>query len=113
MEEINVRVREFRKTLGLSQAKFAKGISLSSSYLAEMELGTKRVNDRILRLICTQYNGNRDWFLTGEGEMFAEETDPRLQYIVSCFEQLRPELREYILQEMDNLIAMQDKLANK
>jgi len=55
---IHERIREIRQALGLSQAKFAKDISISSGYVAGLELGNRKVNDRMIKLICTQYNVN-------------------------------------------------------
>ena len=51
---IHERIREIRQALGLSQAKFAKDISISSGYVAGLELGNRKVNDRMIKLICTQ-----------------------------------------------------------
>lgn len=55
---IHERIREIRQALRLSQAKFAKDISISSGYVAGLELGNRKVNDRMIKLICTQYNVN-------------------------------------------------------
>lgn len=55
---IHERIREIRQALGLSQAKFAKDISISSGYVAGLELGNRKVNDRLIKLICAQYNVN-------------------------------------------------------
>lgn len=38
---IHERIREIRQVLGLSQAKFAKDISISSDYVAGLELGNR------------------------------------------------------------------------
>lgn len=38
---IHERIREIRQALGLSQAKFAKDISISSGYVAGLELGNR------------------------------------------------------------------------
>lgn len=48
---IHERIREIRQALGLSQAKFAKDISISSGYVAGLELGNRKVNDRMIKLI--------------------------------------------------------------
>ena len=58
---IHERIREIRQALGLSQAKFAKDISISSGYVAGLELGNRKVNNRMIKLICTQYNVNEAW----------------------------------------------------
>lgn len=55
---IHERIREIRQALGLSQAKFAKDIFIFSGYVAGLELGHRKVNDRLIKLICAQYNVN-------------------------------------------------------
>ena len=55
---IHERISEIRQALGLSQAKFAKDISISSGYVAGLELGHRKVNDQLIKLICAQYNVN-------------------------------------------------------
>jgi DNA-binding transcriptional regulator YiaG len=49
---VNRRIKQVRETLGLSQMKFAKVIALSNGYLAGVEVGKRKVNDRIIKLIC-------------------------------------------------------------
>jgi transcriptional regulator with XRE-family HTH domain len=55
---INLRIKQIRKTLNLSQAKFAKEISISNGYIAGIELENRKVNDRIVKLICAMYGVN-------------------------------------------------------
>ena len=74
---IHERIREIRQALGLSQAKFAKDIS--SGYVVGLELGNRKVNDRMIKLICTQYNVNEAWLRDGTGEMFRSASDSRLE----------------------------------
>ena len=80
---IHERIREIRQALGLSQAKFAKDISISSGYVAGLELGNRKVNDRMIKLICTQYNVNEAWLRDGTGEMFRSASDSRLERSIS------------------------------
>lgn len=49
---IHERIREIRQALGLSQSKFAKDIFIFSGYVAGLELGHRKVNDRLIKLIC-------------------------------------------------------------
>lgn len=49
---IHERIREIRQALGLSQSKFAKDIFILSGYVAGLELGHRKVNDRLIKLIC-------------------------------------------------------------
>lgn len=66
---INQRVKQVRQALNLSQAKFAKEISISNGYIAGIELENRNVNDRIIKLISATFNVNEHWLRTGEGDM--------------------------------------------
>ena len=67
----SARIKVVRKALGLSQRAFCKGIFLSQGFYAQIESGFKKANERIYELISTKYNVNKDWLLTGKGEMFS------------------------------------------
>ena len=84
---IHQRLRFLRKTLKLPQAVFARDISISSGYLAGLELGNRRMNPRIIRLICSTYNVNPRWLETGEGEMFLKTPGDKLEKLTGIFKQ--------------------------
>lgn len=110
---IHERIREIRQALGLSQAKFAKGISISSGYVAGLELGNRKVNDRMIKLICTQYNVNEACLRDGTGEMFRSASDSRLERIIALFHQLEPAFQDYVLEQTDRLLALQNRRAQE
>ena len=66
----NQRIKQVRQALNLSQAKFAKAISISNGYIAGIELENRKVNDRIIKLICATFNVSENWLKNGEGDMF-------------------------------------------
>ena len=72
--DINKRIKELRQALGLSQPAFAQRISISNGYIAAIELGNRRLNDRIIKLVCSEFNVSERWLRTGEGEMFEQLT---------------------------------------
>ena len=65
------RMKAVRAALGLSQRKFAKRLYVSQSYFGEVELGNRRMSDRIIHLISTNYKISKEWLKTGEGDMFS------------------------------------------
>ena len=109
METTNQRIKEVRLALELSQAKFAKAISISNGYIAGIELGNRKVNDRIIKLISVTFNVSEKWLKTGEGEMFSEQPNQRLETVVPMFKELKPAYQEYILKQIDQLIQIQKK----
>ena len=110
---IHERIREIRQALGLSQAKFAKDISISSGYVAGLELGNRKVNDRMIKLICTQYNVNEAWLRDDTGEMFRSASDSRLERIIALFQQLESAFQDYVLEQTDRLLALQNRRAQE
>ncbi len=110
---INMRIRQVRQTLGLSQAKFAKDISISNGYIAGIELEKRKVNDRIVKLICSAYGVNEDWLRTGEGELFDSGPDERVKQAMAIFKALRPEFQDYVLRQIDALLELQNKVSKK
>ncbi|MCL1974621.1 MAG: helix-turn-helix transcriptional regulator [Firmicutes bacterium] len=110
---VNTRIKELRQALKLSQANFSKGISISNGYIAGIELNKRKVNDRIIKLICFTYNVSEIWLRTGEGEMFANVPDVRLTHILTTFKTLRPEFQEYVLRQISHLIELQQKVTEE
>ena len=106
---MNQRVKEVRQTLGMSQAKFAKALSISNGYIAGIELEHNRVNDRVVKLMGFVLNVNEQWLRTGEGNMFDQAPDPLVELASSTFKELKPVYQEYIVKQMDQLLEIQKK----
>lgn len=64
------RIKEIRKKEGLSQQKFADELGIARGNIAAYEVGKNAPSDAVISLICAKFNINRDWLLTGSGEMY-------------------------------------------
>ena len=102
--EINQRVVKIRKTLGYSQDKFAEGIKLSRSFQGGIEANHRKVNDRLIKMICLIYGVNENWLKTGAGEMFDTAKDPKLERIIRNFNKMDPLLQDYVMKYLDWLV---------
>ncbi|MDR3171479.1 MAG: helix-turn-helix domain-containing protein [Treponema sp.] len=100
---INARLKQIRLALKLTQAQFCKGIFLTSGHYAGIELGNRRVNERIIRLVTTIYGVSETFLRTGTGDMFNNAADPRLERLIRIFQELPPDFQDYILQQIDQL----------
>lgn len=69
---MNERIRELRKTLGLTLEKFGEPIGVKKSTLSSMENGVSGVTTQMVKSICREYNVNEEWLVNGTGEMFSE-----------------------------------------
>ena len=101
---INQRIVQIRKTLGYSQEKFAEGIKLSRSFQGGIEANHRKVNERLVKMICLSYGVDESWLKTGEGEMFDTAKDPRLERIIRNFNKMDPLLKEYVIKYLDWLV---------
>jgi transcriptional regulator with XRE-family HTH domain len=109
-DKIENRLIKIRKTLGLTQIEFCKGIYVSQSYYSNVEVGNRPINDRIITLICSQYGVSKEYFLTGKGEMFVENLpDIHLQQLLEIFNQLEKPFKDYIVLQIKQLIAAIEK----
>lgn len=71
---MNERIALVRKSLGLTQEKFAEQVGLSRNFMWMIESGTRIPSDRTISDICREFNVNETWLRTGEGEMFNQIT---------------------------------------
>ncbi|MBD5533832.1 MAG: helix-turn-helix transcriptional regulator [Lachnospiraceae bacterium] len=106
---INQRVKQVRQSLNLSQAKFAKALSISNGYIAGIELEHNHVNDRLVKLICFTFHVRESWLKTGEGNMFEEKQDQLIEMASAAFKELKPEYQDYILKQIDQLLDIQNR----
>jgi transcriptional regulator with XRE-family HTH domain len=107
---MNMRIREIRSAVGLSQVKFSSIVALSNSYIAGIETGRIPVNERLIRLVCSSFNVNETWLRYGEGEMFLEAIpeDGRFRNLVSVVRGLPPKYQDFLFGVLDMLLKLKD-----
>ena len=66
------RLKEFRKSIGLSQQDFASSIGFQLYKIRDIEVERLQLTPEIAELIQKKYSLNGWWLLTGEGEMFSK-----------------------------------------
>jgi len=95
---INQRIKELREKLGLNQRDFSKLLSLSGGYIAGIEVNLRKVNDRLVKLIISQFGVNENWLRIGKGEMFSKKTtDEKSIRILSLYNDLPPHFQDVVL----------------
>lgn len=72
---MNTRISNIRKSLGLTQEKFADRIGLTRNFVWMIEKGDRVPSDRTISDICREFNVSETWLRTGEGEMFNQLDD--------------------------------------
>lgn len=69
------RVKETRKTLGLTLEKFGERLGLKKNTLSAIETGRNALTEQNTIAICREFNVDYIWLTTGNGEMFVESDD--------------------------------------
>ena len=105
---MNELLVQLRKSLSLSQSAFAEKIGLSQSGYSLIEKGKRDLNDRVLKLICNEFNVNESWIRNGDGPMFKEPSDSvdTLHEIIRSFDieqlELMKECLDMIIKEKES-----------
>jgi transcriptional regulator with XRE-family HTH domain len=110
---ISQRIKQVRLTLEMTQASFSRVLSLSSGYLAGVETEKRKVNDRLIKLLCASFSVNEEWLRAGKGEIFIKEEDELFSKMTSLFKELDQDYRQYIYKQIELLLRIQDKNVKK
>lgn len=66
------RVKEVRKTLGLTLEKFGEKIGVTKTAISRIEKSERNLTEQMIKSICREFNVDYIWLTTGEGKMFIE-----------------------------------------
>nr|DAH17732.1 MAG TPA: hypothetical protein [Caudoviricetes sp.] len=103
---MNERIKNLRKSLGLTQLEFGEQVGVKANTIGNYEIGLRTPSDAVIRAICREFNVNENWLRTGEGEMFnpqdeklaafvgslvADDSDPFKRRMVELLADLTPE----------------------
>ena len=102
MEE---RMKQLRKSLGLTQQKFAERIGVRQNTVAQYEMGRNQPIETVITLICREFNVSETWLRTGEGEMFQPRSrnEELLEFAAKAAEAGPGDIRAQLLTVMARL----------
>lgn len=104
----NERIKEVRKSLGLTLEKFGERIGLKKSAVSLIENGKNAVTDANVKAICREFGVDYIWLTTGDGEMFVDTDDDFIERIDSIMvgeDDARKNLFKALLEASDEDIA--------
>ncbi len=104
----NERIKEVRKSLGLTLEKFGERIGLKKSAVSLIENGKNSVTDANVKAICREFGVDYIWLTTGDGEMFIDTDDDfieRIDRIMIGEDDARKNLFKALLEASDEDIA--------
>lgn len=107
MGDIHSRLKEIRSHFKMSIRDFSKEIYFSHGVYGQVECGRKEPNGRILQLICSRFDVNKDWILTGKGNMFIDNArDIRLEKILEIYNAIDDTLKTCLLDQSRILLTI-------
>lgn len=112
----NERVKEIRKTLGLTLEKFGERIGVTRGSMSNIENGNRNLTEQMTKSICREFSVDYMWLTTGEGEMFIDSDDDfieRIDRIMAGEDEARKNLFKFMLELSDEDIAALDRLMKK
>ncbi|GMO25706.1 MAG: hypothetical protein Pg6A_13060 [Termitinemataceae bacterium] len=107
---INQRIKKLRLYLGINQREFCKLLSLSVGYISTIEVNRRPSNERLIKLIVSEFGVNEEWLLTGKGEMLTnQEKDERTTRLVALFNDLSRDNQDVVFSMIDVLRKKEDE----
>lgn len=109
------RIREIRKTLGLTLEKFGEKLGVKKAAISKIEKGENNLTEQMTKSICREFHVNYIWLTTGEGEMFVENDDDfmeRIDRIMAGEDEARKNLFKIMLDVLndDDIIALNEMI---
>lgn len=111
----NERVKEVRKTLGLTLEKFGDRLGIKKAAVSKIEKGENSLTDANIKAICREFSVDYMWLITGEGEMFVETDDDffeRIDRIMAGENETRKNMIKMLLYASDDDIEAFDRLVD-
>lgn len=69
------RVKEVRKSLGLTLEKFGARLGVTKVAISNIEKGNRNLTEQMTKSICREFNVDYGWLTTGSGEMFVDSDE--------------------------------------
>lgn len=109
------RIKELRKSFGITQQEFADKLGLKRNTIATYEIGKAVPSDRVVSDLCNKYNVNEEWLRTGEGEMFValNRTQQIAQLTADLFKGEKDSFKERLLLALAKLDESEWKVLEK
>jgi len=94
---VNERIRELRKSLGLTLEKFGGRLGVGKTAINKLEKGENNVTDQMFKSICREFSVNEEWLRNGTGEMFAIPEDETAAIVSDLLESRNNQFYDLIL----------------
>jgi transcriptional regulator with XRE-family HTH domain len=101
------RLKQLRKTLGLTQGEFGEKIGMTDASISHMEAGRSAISKQNVRLICLTFGVREDWLEKGQGDMMDNEAalSEKERRLLALFRQLSPRARELLIDYAEKIVS--------
>jgi transcriptional regulator with XRE-family HTH domain len=104
---MNERLKEIRVEQQLTQKQMSEKIGVTEATVSRMESGKSTITEQTIKTLCREFNVNKDWLLSGEGEMYAvSKEDERLAKILA---ELHTTDNEKLKNLVEKMLELDDK----
>lgn len=110
------RVREIRKSLGLTLERFGEKLGIGKTAISKIEHEQCSLTDANIKLICREFGVDYIWLTTGEGEMFVDSDDDfieKIDRIMAGENDARKSMVKILVDASDDDIQTFDRLVNQ
>ena len=109
---MNERLKKLRKTLDLTQQKFADRLGVKRNTVGQWECGINAITDQVVFSICREFDVNEEWLRTGEGEMFIRKTrsETIADFMVDMLNEEEPSYKRRLIEALAELSTDEWKL---
>jgi len=94
------RIKQIRRDFKLSQTEFAQKLGSTFGAVSKYEIDKVTPNNVFINLLSHEFNVNKHWLITGEGEMYKQtsKVDLELMEILGhLVKEVDPRMRDLIL----------------
>lgn len=114
MKDISERLKEIRKSKGITQGALAEMIGVSRGVIQNIEYGNTSPSKIVTQAICNALQINEEWLLYGKEPKSTEilERDKSVKILSEIYnlaKELSSEEQEYILKLIQDFHAFQNK----
>jgi transcriptional regulator with XRE-family HTH domain len=101
------RLKQLRKSLGLTQGEFGEKIGMTDASVSHMESGRTALSKQNIRLICLTFEVREEWLRTGGGAMFDYEAmiSNKEKRLLELFRQLSETAQNLLIEYAEKLKA--------
>ena len=83
---IGERIRKVRREFCLTQTQFANRIGSMQNKITRYERNNRNPSPSVICSICKEFNVNKKWLETGEGEMFNLTSNNELETLIKKYD---------------------------